>query len=260
MHKFNETLLFTHLSALGVKPGMNLLLHSGIYAFGEYKGGLDAIFESLINYMGPESTIVVPTFTLWKDENTIYTADLPSQKMGLLAEYIRKNPRAVRSRCPMHNHAAIGPLSEKLHQFSGEYSTGANSDFDLFLEDSFYNLFLGCQPHESGTYLIHLESVAQVPYREWIIKKEKVLWDTPDVVTVDCHYFGRKKLNLHYLEDAVGVKVNLSILQDLLLENKIFTTDALPLGRSYLAPMKAMHDCVVSALADNPYLLLTEQA
>ena len=131
------------LSSLGIQQGQNILLHCSMAAFGARKREeTSQLLQDLINYLGPTSSIFVPTFTLWYSEDVIFNKDTPSQRMGCLAEELRKDPQAVRSACPMHSHAAIGPLADELLQTTGHNSTGIGSDFEIFYKFDFVNVFL----------------------------------------------------------------------------------------------------------------------
>lgn len=256
MKTFTQENLHEHLQKLGVKAGDDLLIHCGMFAFGPFEGGEDGLFKSLLSYLGDKSTIVVPTFTLWMEPEQVYTRSTPSQRMGQFAEYIRQQPNATRSRCPMHNHAAIGPKANLLNDYPGKHSTGPGSDFELFYGENFKNLFLGCTPKESGTFLIHAEAMANVPYREWIDIFKKVQWDNEPATDLCCKYYARRSNLPEFNTDSVGVSVDLGILQALLLEQGIFIEEKLPYGRSFFGAIRDIQDTVTAALIESPYLTL----
>lgn len=258
MTPFTKEDLFNHLALLGVQPGDNLLIHCGMFAFGPFVDGEEGLYGALLEYLGEESTIAVPTFTLWLEPGEVYTLNTPSQRMGQFAEFIRSRPGAVRSRCPMHNHAAIGPKAALLNSFSGHFSTGPGSDFEMFYSENFKNLFLGCSPKESGTFLIHAEAMAQAPYREWIDIERPTQWKNEAESTFRLKYYARRQNLSKFGGDSIGVSVDLGVLQKLLLEHKILTEEKLPLGRSYFGSIKEIQNCVVTALTQNPYMTLVK--
>ena len=74
-------------------------------------------------------------------------------------------------------------------------------------------MLLGCTFLQGGTYLHHLEAIANVPYRKWIKVKKKLLKNNKnEIIFVD--YFARK--NDEYISNFNSVfqrlrKLNLSI-------------------------------------------------
>jgi aminoglycoside 3-N-acetyltransferase len=51
------------LRALGVRPGSVLLVHTAMSALGWVCGGAQAVVGALLDALGPDGTLVVPTHT-----------------------------------------------------------------------------------------------------------------------------------------------------------------------------------------------------
>jgi aminoglycoside 3-N-acetyltransferase len=121
------------LGRLGVRPGGVLLAHSSLSALGWVCGRAQAVVEGLLDALGPEGTLVVPTHTggnsdpaTWRnppvpehwwavirDAMPAFDArKTPSDHMGAIAEAARAWPRARRSAHPQLSFAAIGPHAE----------------------------------------------------------------------------------------------------------------------------------------------------
>jgi aminoglycoside 3-N-acetyltransferase len=121
------------LGRLGVRPGGVLLLHSSLSALGWVCGGVQAAVEGLLDALGPEGTLVVPTHTngnsdpadwrnppvpedWWpviREEMPAYDPRVtPSPQMGAIAEAVRTWPGARRSAHPHFSFAAVGPQAE----------------------------------------------------------------------------------------------------------------------------------------------------
>jgi aminoglycoside 3-N-acetyltransferase len=125
--------LAAELTALGVQPDQDLLVHSSLRQVGPIDGGAETMLRALRAAVGPKSTLVVPAQTT---ENSLSstaflaaTAELapaqlgkfvaampgfdpaatPSSGMGILAEYLRTRPGAMRSNHPQSSFAALGP-------------------------------------------------------------------------------------------------------------------------------------------------------
>lgn len=123
------------LTALGVRPGSVLLVHASIRSVG---AALQAVQTALRDVLGPEGTLVVPTFTAGNSDAspayqghtrsmserqlTEYRAQMPpfdatstpSEGMGVLAESVRLSPGAARSAHPQTSFAALGARAAEL--------------------------------------------------------------------------------------------------------------------------------------------------
>ncbi len=108
------------LSALGVSAGDEVLVHSSLWSLGWVEGGAQAVVDALVEAVGIEGTVLVPTLTgsgrLGPDFPPVFDpAETPSWT-GAIPETLRKDPRGRRSLHPTHSVAAIGRASEVLLQ------------------------------------------------------------------------------------------------------------------------------------------------
>lgn len=131
--------LAADLRALGVAPGMALLVHSSLSALGWVSGGPVAVIQALTDVLTPEGTLVMPTFTTGNSDPAAwrhppapedwwpiiretwpaYDADItPTRMMGRIAELFRQWPGAVRSAHPQASFAAWG---RHVRQIVGEH-------------------------------------------------------------------------------------------------------------------------------------------
>lgn len=98
------------LRALGLAAGDRVLVHSSLSALGRVDGGADTVIDALLEAVGPEGLVAVPTFAGSQpfDRRTTPTA------LGCIAEAFWRWPGAVRSLHPTHSVAAIGKGAEAL--------------------------------------------------------------------------------------------------------------------------------------------------
>jgi aminoglycoside 3-N-acetyltransferase len=137
------------LSALGVREGMVLLVHSSLSSLGWVCGGPVAVILALERVLGPDGTLVLPTFSgdlsdpaQWRnppvpeswwqtirDTMPPFDPDLtPTRMMGVIPETFRKQKGVIRSDHPELSFCARGPLADMItsnHQLS--YGLGENS-------------------------------------------------------------------------------------------------------------------------------------
>ncbi|MFG3104533.1 aminoglycoside N(3)-acetyltransferase [Streptomyces sp. NPDC048182] len=117
------------LRDLGVRSGETLLVHTSLSSLGWVCGGPVTVVQALLDVVGPDGTLVVPTQTgelsdpaLWSDPpvppewwDTIRTAMppfdpavTPSRGVGVVPETVRTWPGALRSAHPQTSFAALG--------------------------------------------------------------------------------------------------------------------------------------------------------
>jgi aminoglycoside 3-N-acetyltransferase len=100
------------LRAAGLRAGDLVQVHSSLSALGYVEGGADAVVEALLEVLGPEGTLMVPTFNHGSAE-VFDVRETPSTN-GAITEAVRRRPEAFRSVHPTHPYAAIGPLADLL--------------------------------------------------------------------------------------------------------------------------------------------------
>jgi len=163
------------LRRLGVAAGDVVLMHSSYKSLGDLAGGPQAVVQGLLDALGPDGTLVVPTHT---PDNTdpagwlhppvpaewwpvirggapgFDTGRTPASRwMGRLSELVRTWPGALRSDHPQVSFAAVGARAKEVtegHRLDdglGEQSPlGAVNRLDGAV------LLLGCN-HDNNTSL-----------------------------------------------------------------------------------------------------------
>lgn len=121
------------LRKLGLKKGDVLCVHSSLSSFGYVEGGADAVINALLETVGEEGTIVMPTYSTnrkkiertqreielgvtWKYKILPYDPQKTPCWTGRIPETFRKKKRAIRNQNPTHSLAAIGPKANEIVQ------------------------------------------------------------------------------------------------------------------------------------------------
>jgi aminoglycoside N3'-acetyltransferase len=242
--------LVGHLVRLGVTPGMRIVVHSRLLAFGALPGACRSVLDALQHCIGPEGTLVVPTYVFGQQPGEIFDPRATvSTGMGPLSEYVRQQPGACRSVCPIHSHAALGPDADRMLTLPGTVSIGPGSDFAALHAAGYTLLLLGCRFSQGATFLHHLEAVAEVPYREWISLSRTVQTTSGDPVPVSCQYYSRVATR-HVREEFDRVTAWLD-------QAGALRRVAAPYGASFCVGLPALSDIVLSRLRTDPMALVS---
>jgi aminoglycoside 3-N-acetyltransferase len=169
---------------LGVPRGGTVLLHSSLSALGEVPGGAAGVLAVLRGLLGPEGTLVVPTFTegnslssrayrravrdMSPEQEARHRSRMPafdrdttpSSGMGRIAEQLRTTEGAIRSDHPQTSFAALGPSAPELmkeHQL--ECHLGPMSPLGRLYQSGAHVLLLGigyeaCTAFHLAEYLL----------------------------------------------------------------------------------------------------------
>lgn len=127
---FTRESLVADFGDLGLVAGDTVLVHSSLSAIGYVVGGAQAVVVALLDVLGAEGTLVVPTHSgdlsdpsrwenppvpaewwpIIRETMPAFDASLtPTRKMGIIAEVIRHLPQASRSAHPAVSFCAVGP-------------------------------------------------------------------------------------------------------------------------------------------------------
>jgi aminoglycoside 3-N-acetyltransferase len=152
------------LQRLGVRGGRLLMVHSSLRSIGYVLGGAQTVVGSLLDVLGPDGTLVMPTFSpevsdpagwsdrpfdagdlkLAQDQVPAFDAAVTPTSMGAIAETFRTWPGVLRSQHPQVSVCACGPLAARIvspHEIA--WGQGAGSPFERLYDLDAALLLLG---------------------------------------------------------------------------------------------------------------------
>ena len=157
------------LDDVGIVAGDTLMVHSALFVLGKLEvcelGRMPAVLaKSLMDFLGPEGTVVVPIYNY---ENIEFFKNYRLRQMGALSEYIADLPQSRRTYHTIFSVAAVGRLAEDIEGSDALSAFEENGPFEFLLKNGAKVLLIGTGIGAAS--VIHIaEERVQVPYRYWM--------------------------------------------------------------------------------------------
>ena len=151
------------LADLGVQPGSVLLAHTSFRNIGPLEGGPDTLIDALVEALGPDGTLVMPSWTDEQDEPFDPESTTTRPHLGVVSETFWQRPEVLRGSHP-EAVAAIGP--QAVHITSAPLVLpphAQDSGVARVHELDGWVLLLGVD-HDANTTVHVAEILADVPY------------------------------------------------------------------------------------------------
>jgi len=176
---YTRKILGNEFKKIGLKPGMNVLVHSSLSKIGWVTGGAVSVIQALMDVITKEGNIVMPAHsgdysdpTNWSNppvpeawindikENmpAFRKAVTPTRGIGIIPEIFRSFPDVKRSYHPCFSFTAWGKDSDYITKdHSLDYGLGEDSPLGKFYELDGYILLIGVN-HDRNTSF-HLSEI-----------------------------------------------------------------------------------------------------
>jgi aminoglycoside 3-N-acetyltransferase len=156
--------LIKDFQTIGIKNGMNLMVHSSLSKIGWVIGGAQTVISALVDIVGSEGTIVMPSATpyclhpkSWEDIEIpkhwipkiteclpVFEINTTPTTLGVIPETFRNWPGTLRSDHPISSVCARGKLAAVIIQKHNlEISEGKDTPYEKVYEIDFNILLLG---------------------------------------------------------------------------------------------------------------------
>ena len=152
MYSFSD--LLNGFQAIPLTTSRVIIVHNSYKSLGGVAGGAETVLDALLEWVGPEGTVLFPTFNFssWSESHYFDIAETPSH-MGIIGELARQRPEAVRTPHPMYSFAALGKYKDEFGACNDVEAYGPNSVFARFHELNGTNVSIGL--HWNSTFSMH---------------------------------------------------------------------------------------------------------
>ena len=243
--------IISDLIALGIQPGITVMMHSSLSALGPVEGGSETVVDALSEVIGQHGTLLVPAFrdSVWDDDYSDFTNSdckcTPSDGLctsrqpgfqGVIAETVRPRPGSLRSCHPTHSWIGLGKSARRLlrRHYLSPTQCGADNPFEL-MDESDCVLTLG----------VMVDRVTL-----WHYYEEK------QMVSYMGHYWPEQR---HLNNTVPGLRLQYEfpgILQDLCKAAGILKTGAVGKSSSGIMTVGDFKQFMGSVIADDTYCMV----
>lgn len=168
MHNYSKQDLKKSLIKLGLKKNDIIFCHSNIGFFGKMKNVNDKkklckiFFTQILNIIGSEGTLIVPTFSYNFFKKTDFIKNKTVSTMGIFSEYVRKKRGSLRSNDPNFSVAAFGKKKKYFTDVKTKNTYSNDSFFGKFHKNNGKILNFN---FPGSTILHYYERILKVDYR-----------------------------------------------------------------------------------------------
>lgn len=161
----NFNYLISAFRDLGVQEGDVLLVHSSFKSFGGVEGGPQIVIDALLEVLGKEGTLIVPTYNWGFCSGETFDIKNTTSTCGIITELVRKNPSSKRVLHPIYSHSVLGKLVNDIGNMRYKSSFGKDSVFAKLRELNGKIMIIGLPFILSNTFGHHVEEMLGIDYR-----------------------------------------------------------------------------------------------
>jgi len=241
------------LETAGIYRGDTLMIHGDASVASQLssipKGfRLDTLFNEIIDYLGSEGTLIVPSFSYSFTRGEIFKVNSSEGRVGLFSEAFRRKFPNLRTRHPIFSVVVFGKYKDLYLNATIEDCFGEGTIFDLLYKQNAKLMNLGCDLMMTFTH--YVEQDFGVTYRYFKEFRGNIVDEQTILNNVKCRYFVGD-LNIRY-------SLNLNRLKEILLFEDVLQIVPFDRVASYTVSAKNYFKIATKMLHDNEFSLIDE--
>jgi aminoglycoside 3-N-acetyltransferase len=234
---------------LGMESGDTVLVHSSYKSLGSVIGGPGAVMDALQEALGPEGTLIVPTFNFGFCDGEPFDARTTPSRMGVLSELVRNDPNSKRVEHPIYSFAVLGARADEAASISDPSSYGADSLFGHLCKWDGKIMIIGLSYNDSMTFFHHVEELQGVSYR--------YLKSFSGMVTDVTGESLERTVTMYVRDIDRGVVTAVDAMGELLANKGLIRSTRIGDATVRLMGAREIFDATVEAMKKEPRLLYT---
>jgi aminoglycoside 3-N-acetyltransferase len=234
---------------LGVEGGDTVLVHSSYKSLGPVNGGPRAVIDALQYVLGPDGTLIMPTFNFGFCDGEPFDARTTPSRMGVLTELVRNDPNSKRVEHPIYSFAVLGARADEAASISDPSSYGASSLFGHLCKWGGKIMIIGLSYNDSMTFFHHVEELQGVDYR--------YLKSFSGVVTDVTGESLERTVTMYVRDIDRGVVTAVNAMGELLANKGLIRSTRIGDATVRLMEAREIFDATVEAMQKEPRLLYT---
>lgn len=242
------------LMKVGIGKGDNIFIYSNLGFFGKLKDAYDeksycsAFKDMILDLLGNEGTLVIPTYSYSYFNNQIFDKDKTQSVCGIFSEFIRNDSHALRSDDPNFSVSVIGKRAKFFTENCSLHSFGKNCFWERLLNVGGKLCRFNLSP-DYNTFIHYVEKTCKVPYRYDKAFKGKSMIN------------GHKELrtHLHFVRDLSDSNLVPDLKKLDQKSKKLGLLKEVSLGKGIISCMtcRETFNLIVNELQRNPNFLIT---
>ena len=239
--------LVAEFKRIGLEEKDVVFLHSSFKSFGGVEGGPQTVIDALISTLGNEGTLIVPRFNFdFCTYGTPWDIRTTPSHMGIITEFVRKDPRSFSVFHPIYSFSIIGKHAKELvkHRYKGSYSKDSIFHKLRILDAK----ILQIDRVYKGTTMFHyVEEMLGVDYRYFK--------NFTGIVTNENGRSYEDTFNIYVRDLESGFVTNVLPIGKILEEKGVMKIDRIGDATTWYMKAEDMYRVTADAIKKNPYIL-----
>lgn len=205
---------------------------------------IKTIIKTLLEKLGPNGTLIVPTFSFKSIKSKFFDIKNTPSEMGMISEIIRKHPNSIRTGHPVYSFAVLGKKKFFFKNMNNFDAFSSKSPFQKIYDYNFKIAIMDLPDSKSMTFYHFIEQINKIDYR--FIKEFSVKYKNHKGL------IKKKKYKIFVRDIKKKVITEVDRAGKHLWKKKIFTGD-MPGEKTgvRLAWAKDIFDCITDIIKKN---------